>query len=256
MRINTDNEEADKLEGENPEGLAAGFTSQEVNAYAKAGSVAEEVLSSMRTVAAFGGEEKETERYGQFLAEASRFGVKKGLAMGCGMGFLQLVVFGSYTLAFWYGSKLVIDRDMTSGDMMTVFFSVVTGSIILGQIGPNLQAITTSRAASYNLFEIIDRKPHIDSLSDEGVKPEKFEANVDFNNVRFRYPTRPDLKVLRGFSLHVPEGKTAALVGGSGCGKSTVVKIIQRFYEMTGGTNNEDFYWMFVVPYEKSPTAL
>ncbi|XP_046851815.1 ATP-dependent translocase ABCB1-like [Xenia sp. Carnegie-2017] len=216
--------------------LSAGFTAQEVNAYAKAGSIAEEVLSSMRTVAAFGGEEKETKRYEERLANASEFGVKKGLAMGCGMGFLQFVVFASYTLAFWYGSKLVIQKDMSSGDMMTVFFSVVTGSIVLGQIGPNLQAMATSRAASYNIFAIIDREPVVDALTDEGLKPEKMDANVEFRNVKFRYPTRPDLKVLRGFNLTIPQGKTAALVGGSGCGKSTVVKILQRFYSMTSGT--------------------
>lgn len=94
-------------------------------------------------------------RYAQYLSEASNFGVKKGLAMGCGMGFLQIVVFGSYTLAFWYvainvayiyilfslskqpawlnrmpcrcltryGSKLVIDKEMSSGDMLTVSFN-------------------------------------------------------------------------------------------------------------------------------------
>ena len=71
--------------------------------------------------------------------------------------------------------------------------------------------------------------------SDEGLIPEKFEPSVKFQDVCFTYPARPDVQVLNGLDLEVKVGQTVALVGSSGCGKSTVVQLLQRFYDISGG---------------------
>ena len=82
----------------------------ELKAYAKAGAVAEEVLGSVRTVMAFGGQKKEIDRYGEHLVDARDFGIKKGTINGLSMGVVFCVMFCSYGLAFWYGSKLTRDE--------------------------------------------------------------------------------------------------------------------------------------------------
>lgn len=224
--------------------LLSSATTQELNAYAKAGSIAEEVISSIRTVAAFGGEKKEIERYASHLGEARDFGIKKGVMSGLGMAFFQLIMFGSYSLAFWYGAKLIIDNEMNGGDLLIVFFSVLVGAMQLGQAGPNFTDVATARGAAYKVFQIIDRVPPIDSSSTDGIvlDDNSFKGDVAFENIEFVYPSRPDIKILNGLSLTVKSGQTVALVGESGCGKSTVVKLLQRFYDPSNGLVTVDGY--------------
>ncbi|XP_074620270.1 ATP-dependent translocase ABCB1-like [Acropora palmata] len=224
--------------------LLSSATTQELNAYAKAGSIAEEVISAIRTVAAFGGEKKEIERYASHLGEARDFGIKKGVMSGLGMAFFQLIMFGSYSLAFWYGAKLIIDNELNGGDLLIVFFSVLVGAMQLGQAGPNFTDVATARGAAYKVFQIIDRVPPIDSSSTDGIvlDDNSFKGDVAFENIEFVYPSRPDIKILNGLSLTVKSGQTVALVGESGCGKSTVVKLLQRFYDPSNGLVTVDGY--------------
>ncbi|GFR64849.1 multidrug resistance protein 1 [Elysia marginata] len=174
--------------------LAASMTSKELEAYAKAGAVAEEVFGAIRTVVAFGGQEKEAQRYFKNLGAAQAFGIKKGFTNGASMGFIWFVIFGCEALGFWYGAKLVReDSD----------YSVATMII----------------------------KSDIDSSSDEGKYPEEVRGFIKFQNVHFSYPSRPDVKVLNGLDIEAKPGQTVALVGASGCGKSTTVQLMQRFYD-------------------------
>ncbi|XP_054768746.2 ATP-dependent translocase ABCB1-like [Lytechinus pictus] len=211
------------------------FSKLEQESYAQAGSVAEEVLSCVRTVIAFGGEQKEVTRYEKELKGARDVGVKKGVASGVGMGITMLIMFGSYSLAFWYGPKLVADGRLTGGDVMIVFFCVMIGSFSIGNISPSMTAITAARGAAVTLFDIIDATPEIDTRSKKGVRPDKMTGNIEFKGVEFSYPTRADVPVLRGVDLSIRKGQTVALVGSSGCGKSTTINLLLRFYEKLGG---------------------
>lgn len=136
------------------------FTNSEMSAYAKAGAVAEEVFSSIRTVTAFGGQKKECERYGKNLVDAYKYGVKKSMVSGGGMGIVFLIIFCVYALAFWYGSKLVReDEAYTAGRVLIVFFCVLIGAFALGNAAPNLQNFAAARGSAHSLFEIIDTQP-------------------------------------------------------------------------------------------------
>lgn len=212
------------------------FTSKEQAAYAKAGAVAEEVLSSIKTVVAFGGQKKEIERYRTNLEDAKNVGIKKALSANLSMGFAFLIIYASYALAFWYGSKLILDEGYTIGKVLTVFFSVMIGAFAVGQTSPNIQSFASARGAAHKIFHIIDSEPKIDSFSDSGYKPDHIKGNIEFRNVNFTYPSRPDTKVLKGVNLKVSSGQTIALVGSSGCGKSTTVQLLQRFYDTDEGT--------------------
>ncbi|XP_042730707.1 bile salt export pump isoform X2 [Lagopus leucura] len=218
-------------------GLAvAKLTGRELKAYAKAGAVADEVLSSIRTVAAFGGEKKEVERYDKNLVYAQHWGIRKGIIMGLFTGYMWFVIFLCYALAFWYGSKLVLEDDEYSpGTLLQVFFGVLVGALNLGQASPCLEAFATGRGAAANIFETIDRKPTIDSMSEEGYKLDKVRGEIEFHNVTFHYPSRPDVKILDNLSIVIKTGETTAFVGASGAGKSTIIQLIQRFYDPTDG---------------------
>ncbi|XP_048341989.1 bile salt export pump isoform X2 [Sphaerodactylus townsendi] len=218
-------------------GLAvAKLTGRELKAYAKAGAVADEVLSSIRTVAAFGGEQKEVERYDRNLIYAQTWGIRKGIIMGFFTGYVFFIIFMCYALAFWYGSKLVLEQEEYSpGTLLQVFFGVLVGALNLGQASPCLEAFATGRGAATNIFETIDKEPTIDCMSESGYKLDKVRGEIEFHNVTFYYPSRPEVKILDKLSMIIKPGETTAFVGPSGAGKSTTVQLIQRFYDPNKG---------------------
>uniref|UniRef100_A0A8K9Y170 Bile salt export pump n=1 Tax=Oncorhynchus mykiss TaxID=8022 RepID=A0A8K9Y170_ONCMY len=216
--------------------FVAKLTGQELQAYAKAGAVADEVLTSIRTVAAFGGELKEVERYDKNLISAQRWGIRKGLIMGFFTGYMWFIIFLCYALAFWYGSSLVVDtQEYSPGTLLQVFFGVLIAALNLGQASPCLEAFAAGRGAATIIFETIDREPDIDCLSEAGYRLDKVKGDIEFHNVTFHYPSRPEVVILDKLSVAVNSGETTAFVGPSGAGKSTAVQLIQRFYDPKEG---------------------
>ncbi|XP_032108921.1 phosphatidylcholine translocator ABCB4 isoform X1 [Sapajus apella] len=220
--------------------ILSAFSDKELAAYAKAGAVAEEALGAIRTVIAFGGQNKELERYQKHLENAKKIGIKKAISANISMGIAFLLIYASYALAFWYGSTLVISKEYTIGNAMTVFFSILIGAFSVGQAAPCIDAFANARGAAYVIFDIIDNNPKIDSFSERGHKPDSITGNLEFNDVHFSYPSRANIKILKGLNLKVQSGQTVALVGSSGCGKSTMVQLIQRLYDPDEGTINID----------------
>ena len=92
-----------------------------------------------------------------------------------------------------------------------------------------------ARGAAAKLYETIDRVPPIDSFSESGLRPTGCVGEISLEHVAFHYPSRPGVSVLQDLTVTFPAGKTAALVGASGCGKSTIVSLVERFYDPTGG---------------------
>ncbi|RXN31886.1 bile salt export pump-like protein [Labeo rohita] len=216
--------------------FVAKLTGKELQEYAKAGAVADEVLSSVRTVAAFGGEIKEVDRYDRNLVSAQRWGIRKGLIMGFFTGYLWFIIFLCYALAFWYGSSLVVDtKEYSPGTLLQVFLGVLIAAMNLGQAAPCLEAFAAGRGAATIIFETIDREPQIDCLSEAGYKLDKVKGDLEFHNVTFHYPSRPEVKILDQLNLQVQSGETTAFVGPSGAGKSTAIQLIQRFYDPKEG---------------------
>ena len=189
----------------------------------------------MRTVIAFGGQQHEQKRYEGHLKEAKRLGIKSGRMLGVSMGFTMFVIYLNFALGFWYGSKLVRDGVMNAGNVLTVFMSITIAAFSLGMATPLLAVFAEGRVAAVAIFKVIKRKPLINSFSALGFRPEKLDGRIQLKNVTFSYPTRVNEPVLKHFSLDILAASTVALVGSSGSGKSTIVALLERFYNPTSG---------------------
>ncbi|PKI35578.1 hypothetical protein CRG98_044032 [Punica granatum] len=204
-------------------------------AYAKAANVVEQTIGSIRTVASFTGEKHAIKNYDKFLVHAYKNGVHEGLAAGLGVGTAFFIIFCSYALAIWFGAKMILEKGYTGGDVLNVIVAVLTGSMSLGQASPCMTAFAAGRAAAFKMFEAIDRKPEIDSCSPKGKTLEDIRGDIELKDVYFSYPARPQEPIFSGFSLCISSGTTTALVGQSGSGKSTVISLIERFYDPQSG---------------------
>ena len=98
-----------------------------------------------------------------------------------------------------------------------------------------MMSMSNAQGAAAKIFEIIESEPTINSVSEAGLQPETVQGTIEFRNVSFAYPTRPDVTVLKNFNATIPSGNTIAFVGASGSGKSTCVQLIQRFYDPVEG---------------------
>ncbi|OVA00084.1 ABC transporter [Macleaya cordata] len=204
-------------------------------ANAEAADVVEQTVGAIRTVASFTGEKEAIEKYNKILPKTYIFMTRQALASGMGFGVPIAVLYSFYGLAMWYGSKLIVEKGFDGGNITNIIFSLAVGGIALGQSFPCLKSFAVGKAASYRMFKVIRRKPSIDTSETKGIILENIKGDVRLNDIYFIYPARPDVQILSGFSLHVPSGITAALVGQSGSGKSTVINIIERFYDPNAG---------------------
>ncbi|KAK3404265.1 hypothetical protein EUGRSUZ_K00570 [Eucalyptus grandis] len=205
------------------------------SAYAKAANVVEQTIGSIRTVASFTGEKQAIATYDKFLVDAYKSGVHEGMAAGFGLGTAFLIIFCSYALAIWFGGKMILEKGYTGGQVLNVIVAVLTGSMSLGQASPCMTAFAAGQAAACKMFETINRKPKIDSSDTCGKTLDEIHGDIELKDVYFSYPARPDELIFNKFSLHIPSGTTAALVGQSGSGKSTVISLIERFYDPHAG---------------------
>ncbi|PON60814.1 ABC transporter [Trema orientale] len=216
-------------------------------AYAKAASVVEQTIGSIRTVASFTGEKQAIKSYNRFLISAYESGVYEGTTAGFGLGMVMFIIFCSYALAAWFGARMIREGKCNGGDVLNVIFAVLTGSMSLGQASPCMSAFAVGQAAALKILDTIKRKPEIDAYNTRGKILEDIRGDIELRDVYFSYPARPDEQIFNGFSLDIPGGTTTALVGQSGSGKSTVISLIERFYDpqvgevMIDGINLKEF---------------
>ncbi|KAG8365999.1 hypothetical protein BUALT_Bualt17G0030400 [Buddleja alternifolia] len=204
------------------------------DAYEIAGAIVEQCMSSIRTVYSYVGECQTLDRFSRALQESTELGIKQGFAKGLMIGSMGML-FAAWAFESWVGSILVTDRGESGGRVFISAFGVILGGLACMNVLPNLSFIVEASAAATRISEMIDRIPEIDSENDKGKILSHVHGEVEFREVYFSYPSRVESPILQGFNLKIEAGKTVGLVGGSGSGKSTVIALLERFYDPIKG---------------------
>jgi ATP-binding cassette subfamily B (MDR/TAP) protein 1 len=155
---------------------------------------------------------------------------------GLGLGTATFCLYASWGLDFWYGGLLTSKGEANLSQVLKVFLVLISSGRMLAEAGTLTPDIAKGTAAIASVFDILDRRTEIDADNPTAEKVENVDGKIELRNVQFAYPARPDVMVFKDFSLKVDVGSTVAMVGQSGSGKSTIIGLIERFYDPLHGT--------------------
>ncbi|MGH6621888.1 MAG: ABC transporter transmembrane domain-containing protein, partial [Alphaproteobacteria bacterium] len=196
----------------------------DVSAYAN------EALGAVRVMQAFTHEDVDRSRFAERVEEAFGTSVRRIRARAMLTAFVILLVFSAVGVILWMGGKAVIAGTMTGGELSAFIFYAVVVAGSVGAVSEVVGDLQRAAGATERLMELLGTRPEIAAPAAPVALPPA-RGEVRFENVSFRYPTRPDSRALDGFSLAVQPGETVALVGPSGAGKTTVFQLLLRFYD-------------------------
>ncbi len=202
---------------------------------AKSNTIVEETLQGIQSVKAYTNEFFEMKRYRERTMEIARIGIKGGRYRGAFSSFLILGLFGALVAVIWRGALLLSKGEIDAGQL---FSFVLYSGFIGGTIGGMANVFTRIQrflGATEDLFEIFNEET--EDLSEKVfVEPEHtLNGNITFENLSFKYPSRPDESVINDISLEIKANQVVALVGASGAGKSTITSLLLRLHDPTGG---------------------
>lgn len=204
------------------------------DALAYANVIVEETLQAIPIVKAFTSERFENERYSKAQSNVVRIAIKASKYRGAFISFIILALLGSIVLILWFGAYQVQSGEITAEQLTNfIFYTVFIGGSIAG-LGDLFGQIQKAIGASERVLQITSTPGE---LTLETKKESlKLEGSIEYRNVHFSYPTRPEVEVLKGINLAISPGEKIALVGSSGAGKSTIVQLLLRFYELSQGS--------------------
>lgn len=213
-------------------------------AHGRAGATAHETFSLIRTVLAYGGQAEEFSRYERELQDLYKCEIRKARTSAAGTGLLMMVLFCLFSGGFWFGAQFV--RKGTVDLHEAIAAAAVVPSVFAAiRLTNHLKSLASAAAAARNIFEVIDRKSKMDPMDEtKGRKLETLHGDIEFENVAFGYSRKSnseppssaaEASVLCGFGLVVPRGTSHAIVGSSGSGKSTIINLLERFYDVSAG---------------------
>ncbi|CAF1003973.1 unnamed protein product [Adineta steineri] len=221
-------------------------TEAQLSTYSKAGQIAQEVFSSLRTVLSFNGSKWQQKQYEKELKLNEWYTVRKDAAFGTFFGWLFFISFAVYSIGFTFGFILMSHgnhRSLTISEILIVVNMFARALSYLNLIGPFFQSMSEAQAAAVSVFRLID-EAHDENINEreilqENISNERSISNIngdiEFDNVSFSYPSRENATALNNLKLIARANQTTALVGSSGCGKSTCVSLLLRYYESSSG---------------------
>ena len=205
------------------------------SALADASETAQQAFSSVRTVRSFAAEAKEGERYLACISRSYRLGAQKALAYGAFGGVIGTVGQYAVCLVLWYGGTLCIQGQIGPGQLTSFLLYTIFIAVALGGLSDLFGTLMTALGASERVFTLLDAQPSIRTEGGVRLDEPEFAGRLELEDVSFSYPSRPDVRVLDSVSLTVDPGSVLALCGPSGSGKSSVIALLERFYDPDEG---------------------
>ncbi|KAG7376376.1 ABC transporter B member 10 [Phytophthora pseudosyringae] len=199
------------------------------------GAHASEVLSNIRTVASLGIEKRSAGVFDDLLEEPLQKGRKEAQFNGLSLGLNSFMMMATYALIFWFGAKKVDDGTINFAEMMRTLMAIMMSVQTVSMASKFLSDAPKAFKAGSTIFAIRDRVAPIDSFNADGLRLTKVNGRLEFRDISFRYPTRPEINVLKRYNLTIEAGQTVAFCGPSGGGKSTIISLIERFYDPVVG---------------------
>ena len=204
--------------------------------YEIAGGIAEEILYNIKTVSSFANFEFELNRFNNEIKKTYHYEIENAFKTAVCLGALLFFSLFSNMVAVLYGKKLIIDNTWNSirkerfeaGHIITILFCVSAVLTSIRLITPSFRLIQNSLLASSDYFTLLERKPNM-NLLDSNLKPNTIFGEIEFKNIEFSYANSKQKKVLNDLNFIIEAGKKVAFVGESGCGKSTIVNLIERW---------------------------
>ena len=215
--------------------MLAKFQERAKKAYESSASYACEATSAIRTISSLTREQDVYEHYHKALVDQEKKSIRSILRSSILYASSQSFMFLCTALGFWYGGTLIADGEISELHFFITFSAIIFGAQSAGTIFSFAPDMGKAKQAAKELLTLFDRMPSIDSWSQHGARIADMKGDIEFRNVHFRYPTRPQQPVLRGLDLSVKPGQYVALVGASGCGKSTTIALMERFYDPLSG---------------------
>lgn len=211
--------------------------------FAESSKFAAEAISAFRTVSSMTLEDTITTRYETLLREHTAKAFRKAQLRTLVFAFSDSISLGCQALIFWYGGQLLATREYQAVNFFVCYMAVITGAENAGQgfsFGPNMAQ--AAAAANRILAARATRNTDAVPTGGDGSGGEKAACipdaeggvRLELRDVHFKYPTR-DMAIFKGLNLTVEKGQFAALVGASGCGKTSIVSLLERFYELPRG---------------------
>lgn len=201
---------------------------------ADVGSHAGEIIQQIKTVQSYTQEPRESETFAGHVEDAFAVAKRRIKQRAMLIAVVITLIFSAVATMLWVGGNDVLNGTMTAGDLGAfVFYAIIVAGSV-ATISEVIGDVQRAVGAAERLFELLSIKSLITAPANPAA-PTKRRPGMQFNNVTFTYPSRPDQAALKDLSLTIEEGKSLALVGPSGAGKSTVFELIQRFYDPKSG---------------------
>lgn len=220
--------------------FAVRYNRRALDAAARSNAMAEEALRSYKHAAAFGIQSELETRYASHLQRARHHSLRARCVVALTMTAFMSIMYLSSGLSFWQGSRFLVAADISASSVVTCSMAVLISALTVSKVAPNAQAFVSGINGSDRLRDGVKRRSPMDPMDASGKKPSSMLGRLELKQVRLVYPSRPDKFALRDVDMVFPAGKMTAVIGASGCGKSSIVGLVERFYMPTSGSISLD----------------
>ncbi|KAI8313395.1 Leptomycin B resistance protein pmd1 [Colletotrichum sp. SAR11_59] len=209
--------------------------------FSESAAIASESILAIRTVSSLAIEGRVLDRYTEGLDQAIRQSILPLFHMMLWFSFTQSVEYFILALGFWWGCTLVKDSQISFYQFFVSFMGVFFAGNLASTLFSYTSSITKGKGATHFYLWVKSLQPTIqETQENRAIVPQRAVETIDMDSVKFSYPLRPDVQVLKGANLNIRSGEFVALVGASGCGKSTIISLLERFYDPTSGNIRVD----------------